>query len=70
MSHDTDTRGTPQTLVCTKNRRSHQERCEQYLKDIAAMAALSDIKTKPRVPAALMRAMEAARHRAREWSPA
>jgi hypothetical protein len=43
MTHATERRGSPQTLVCTKDRRSYQRRCEQYRQDIAAMAALTEL---------------------------
>lgn len=41
MTHVTERKGSPQTLVCTKDRRSYERRCEQYRKDIAALAALA-----------------------------
>ena len=42
----TDRKGSPQTLVCTKNRRSYRVRCEQYRKEIASMRALGEFAAK------------------------
>jgi predicted 2-oxoglutarate/Fe(II)-dependent dioxygenase YbiX len=70
MTHVTDRNGSPQTLVCTKDRRSYQRRCEQYRKDIAAFAQLVDLAEKSSAgnPGALKR-IAAARALAKEWSP-
>jgi len=35
-------KGSPQTLVCTKIRRTFQRQCEQHRADCASMAALLD----------------------------
>ena len=43
MATVTDTKGSPQSLVCTKDRRSYQRRCDQYRKDLAALAALAEL---------------------------
>jgi len=40
---ETDTKGRPQTLVCTKTRRKFQRQCEQHGADCAAMNALLDL---------------------------
>lgn len=70
MTHTTERRGSPQTLVCTKDRRNYQRRCEQYRQDVAAMAALSELgggALGARV--SLLTRIEGARARAEEWSP-
>jgi hypothetical protein len=40
MTHLTERQGSPQTLVCTKTRRRHQRRLQQYAADRAAYRAL------------------------------
>ena len=66
----TDRSSNPQTLVCTKDRRSYQRRCEQYRKDIAAMATLVRLGDGASAEnAALMKRLEAARQQAGEWTP-
>lgn len=45
MSHETERRGRPFTLVCTKNRASHRRRLAEYAKDIEVMHSL--IQTVP-----------------------
>jgi len=40
MSCVTDRKGSPQTLVCTKTRRTFQRQCEQHRADCASMSAL------------------------------
>ena len=40
MSHETERRGRPFTLVCTKNRASHKRRLGEYAEDIAQMSSL------------------------------
>lgn len=40
MTHVTDRKGSPQTLVCTKTRRTFQRQCEQHRADCASMSAL------------------------------
>ena len=59
----TDRKGTPQTLVCTKNRHSYRTRCKQYRNEIAALRTLSEfaaeIESAPsveRIKAAIARA--------------
>jgi hypothetical protein len=59
----TDRKGSPQTLVCTKNRRSYRTRCEQYRNEIASLRTLgefaAEIESAPsveRIKAAIARA--------------
>jgi len=59
----TDRKGSPQTLVCTKNRRSYRTRCEQYRIEIASLRTLgefaAEIESAPsveRIKAAIARA--------------
>lgn len=40
MFHETERRGRPYTLVCTKNRASHERRLAEYADDVAAMRSL------------------------------
>jgi len=40
MTHVTERKGSPQTLVCTKTRGAYQRRCAQYRADLAAMTVL------------------------------
>ena len=40
MTHVTERKGSPQTLVCTKTRRAYQHLCEQYQTDRTAMGDL------------------------------
>ena len=42
MSHETERRGSPYTLVCTKTRASYQRRLAEYAGDIACMAVLAE----------------------------
>ena len=42
MSHVTERRGRPFTLVCTKNRASYKRRLKQYAKDIKWMRSLTE----------------------------
>ena len=42
MSHVTERRGRPFTLVCTKNRATHKRRLKQYAKDIEWMRSLAE----------------------------
>ena len=71
MTHVTDRKGSPQTLVCTKDRRSYQRRCEQYRQDIAALARLAELAAKSCAGnPAVLKHIAAARALAMEWSPA
>jgi predicted 2-oxoglutarate/Fe(II)-dependent dioxygenase YbiX len=40
MTHETERRGSPQTLVCTKTRRAYERQCAEHKIDVAAMATL------------------------------
>ena len=70
MAYVTDRKGTPQTLVCTKNHRTYQLRCRQYTQDITALASLEKLagRTSGYRPAALKQIADA-RARASAWSP-
>ncbi len=70
MTHETDRQGSPQTLVCTKDRRSYRRRCEQYGKDIAALKSLSQLAREATGAGDLFKSIEIARRLASEWSPA
>jgi len=43
MTHVTERRGSPQTLVCTKDRRGFDRRIKEYKREIAAMRTLVDL---------------------------
>jgi hypothetical protein len=43
MTHVTERKGSPQTLVCTKTRRTYQRQCEQHQADCACMSALLEV---------------------------
>jgi len=43
LTHVTERKGSPQTLVCTKARRNYSRRCEEYQLDIAALTALAEL---------------------------
>lgn len=43
MTHVTERKGSPQTLVCTKTRHSYVRRCAEYRQDIAALATLAEL---------------------------
>ena len=70
MTHVTERKGSPQTLVCTKDRRGYQRRCEQYVKDIAALAELEKLASNIQTTTAGRQKIEAARRLASKWSPA
>jgi hypothetical protein len=40
MAHDTERRGSPQTLVCTKTRRTYERQCAERNADVMAMSTL------------------------------
>jgi hypothetical protein len=63
MTHATERVGSPQTLVCTKDRRTFERRMKQYREEIAAMRRLVRLAPKGGV-AALAERMEAAVKRA------
>ena len=59
MTHVTERVGSPQTLVCTKDRRTFDRRMEQYQGEIAAMRTL--VRLAPKAGAAsLSKRMEIA----------
>lgn len=43
MTHKTERRGSPYTLVCTKTRRHHQKRVKQYENDVRCLKTLVDL---------------------------
>jgi hypothetical protein len=66
MTHETERIGSPQTLVCTKTRRSYQQRCEQHGRDLKSLQALVALfgKTRPPEFDALLERVSAAISRA------
>ena len=51
IDHETERRGRPFTLVCTKNRRSHERRLAEYGNDVAWMRWLTEVgPDRPSVP--------------------
>jgi hypothetical protein len=40
MAHATERRGSPQTLVCTKTRRTYERQCAEHKADVTAMSTL------------------------------
>jgi hypothetical protein len=71
LIQEAERRSNPQTLVCTKTRRSYERRCEQYKADIASFAELARIL--PDTTSTLQRlasTMAEARQRAVGWTPA
>jgi hypothetical protein len=62
MTHVTERVGSPQTLVCTKDRRTFDRRMEQYLDEITAMRTLVRLAPKTGA-AALSKRMEIAVNR-------
>jgi len=40
MTHETERRGSPQTLVCTKTRRTYERQCAEHKADVMAMSTL------------------------------
>jgi hypothetical protein len=43
MTHVTERKGSPQTLVCTKTRRTYQRQCRQHKADCTSMNTLLEI---------------------------
>jgi hypothetical protein len=64
MTHVTERVGSPQTLVCTKDRRTFDRRMKQYHDEIAAMRTLMKIAPKLGVADALCKRIEVAVKRA------
>jgi hypothetical protein len=69
MTHVTERCGSPQTLVCTKNRRSYKRECDQYREDIAALAALENQARRTKFDGDWLDKIRTARALADEWSP-
>lgn len=65
MTHVTERAGSPQTLVCTKDRRAFDRRMKQYGHEIAAMRALLDLAPNSDAATVLSKRMHAAVDRAR-----
>jgi hypothetical protein len=65
MSHVTERKGSPQTLICRKTRESYRRQCHQHAEDIAAMRVLLALDVaapdgdRARLAAAIMRQPEA-----------
>ena len=70
MTAVTERKGSPQTLVCTKDLRAYQSRCAEYQKDIAALATLAELGAATGASAASLQGIAAARALAAEWRPA
>ena len=69
MTHVTERKGSPQTLVCTKTRRTYQRQCAQHEADCASMKALLGAKPEAvRQIAPLAKRMTAA-HRLKPKTP-
>jgi hypothetical protein len=64
MTHMTERVGSPQTLVCTKDRRTFDRRMKQYHDEIAAMRTLMKMAPKLGVAAALCKRIQVAVKRA------
>ena len=64
MTHVTERVGSPQTLVCTKDRRTFERRMKQYHDEIAAMRTLMKIAPKLGAADALSKRIEVAVKRA------
>jgi hypothetical protein len=64
MTHVTERVGSPQTLVCTKDRRTFDRRMKQYGREIVAMRALLGLAPDSDVGSDLMAKMQAATERA------
>ena len=60
MTHVTERVGSPQTLVCTKDRRTFKARMKEYQKEIAAMRKLTKLADQSVAAAAMAKRLEAA----------
>jgi hypothetical protein len=70
LTHVTERKGSPQTLVCTKDRRGYKLRCDEYRKDIAALTALENQAEKHgSVNHETLKSISASRTLAKHWSP-
>lgn len=65
MTHVTDRKGSSQTLVCSKDRRTFERRMKAYRQEIAAMATPVAVTPKSDAPAALSARMHTAVGRAK-----
>ncbi len=71
MTHVTERIGSPQTLVCSKDRRTYQHRCKQYRSDIAALRSLDEQAMKATgTRPGLRKRIAAACAGAEKWQPA
>jgi len=69
MTHVTERVGSPQTLVCTKDRRTFDRRTKEYHDEIAAMRSL--VRLAPKAGGAtLSKRMELAAKRSADWKKA
>jgi len=69
MTHVTERKGSPQTLICTKTRRTYQRQCEQYRADIRSFGELTELLPQSHnTCATLASRMAEARTRAENWS--
>lgn len=60
MSRQTERKGSPQTLICTKTRKHHQRRTKQYRDDVQCLGTLADlVEGVPKVRDLLPRVREA-----------
>jgi hypothetical protein len=60
MTHVTERVGSPQTLVCTKDRRTFNARVQEYRSEVASMRALLQLTKHSASNAALSKRLEAA----------
>jgi hypothetical protein len=68
MTHVTERKGSPQTLVCTKTRRTYQRQCEQHQADCIHMRALlAVIQPAPNELSALMARIATAKDLKPTW---
>ncbi len=69
MTHETERKGSPQTLVCTKTRQSYRRRCEQYEKDISALETLGQQAGRYGADSETLNRIRAACERKAPWAP-
>ena len=70
MTHVTERKGSPQTLVCTKNRRTYQRQSDQYKADVDSFCELAKtLRRASGVGVSLSSRMAEARNRAGNWAP-
>jgi predicted 2-oxoglutarate/Fe(II)-dependent dioxygenase YbiX len=56
MTHETERRGSPQTLVCTKTRRTYERQCAEHKADVMAMSTLLRLLDAPQAADATLAA--------------